>query len=464
MAAQGPIQLASNALSTLKAIDEDTFAQVMEKFTFTGTRRCGIKDGLRSDGSFRMSPIFDWRYFFDGNAAHDWFVSFPLKQCADVFELPYTGVIDRPELQDILLQKVTVENANAVVDYRNVGDQVEVRLEDGQVRRFDLLVGADGIWSAVRARMYGEVVKEQKGDIRQGCKYSGYTVFAGEAIMPLDDYYDVGYNVYIGPSRYFVKSDVGDGRVQWYAFCGMPRGTQFVKDTWDLETEVGEERNVIDYLLSLHDGWSPEIEDVLRRTSPETIEQRDLYDRSALQVAFRSWVDGRVCLLGDAVHPMMPNLGQGGCQAIEDAYELARALDSNDNVADALQAYQKTRAPRVATVSMLSRLASDLIINAFDTPWSVHDDKGSSWKSYLTFAWKPLLQLLIFPAQFLFLYSYHPTGPLGDLPKKLEQSWRDKHRATSQAAFNDDDRRQAQQGASFLNANDPASLPQPTAR
>ena len=51
-----------------------------------------------------------------------------------------------------------------------------------------------------------------------------------------------------------------------------------------------------------------------------------------------------------------------------------------------------------------------------------------SWKSYLTFFWKPVLQYVVFPAQFLFLYSYHPSGHMGDLPKKLEAKWKEKHK------------------------------------
>ena len=92
--------------------------------------------------------------------------------------------------------------------------------------------------------------------------------------------------------------------------------------------------------------------------------------------------------------------------------------------------------PRVAGVSLLSRLASDLIINAFDTPWNPWGDGlGTSWKSYLTFFWKPVLQYLIFPAQFLFLYSYHPSGPMGDLPKKWKRTGASATRRGSEAAF-----------------------------
>ncbi|KAJ8601336.1 hypothetical protein CTAYLR_009754 [Chrysophaeum taylorii] len=409
----GPIQLASNALSTLKAIDEEVFEEVMAQFTFTGTRRCGIKDGLRSRG-FKTSGVFETSYFWDEETPHDWYVTFPLKECADAFELPYTGVVDRPVLQQILLKRVVEANVfqnKTVTSYRNDAGNggVEVCFADGSRDRCDVLIGADGIWSGVRAQMYyGSDDGSAEAKKKRGCDYSGYTVFAGEAVLDLPDYYQVGYNVYLGPRRYFVKSDVGDGRVQWYAFCGMEPGTKFAGNAWEGE-ETGSS-DVVDYILSLHEGWTPEIEFILRNTDPSTVEQRDLYDRNPLGVLFRPWVDGSVVLLGDAVHPMMPNLGQGGCQAIEDAYELAVALGNSDgDIATALGAYQSKRKPRAAAVTFLSRLASDLIIHAFDTPWSWVDDKGTSWQSYLTTVWKPLLQLVIFPAQFLFLYSYSPT-------------------------------------------------------
>lgn len=84
-------------------------------------------------------------------------------------------------------------------------------------------------------------------------------------------------------------------------------------------------------------------------------------------------------------------LGQGGCQAIEDAYVLSEILSetkTTEKLEDALQDYYKKRIVRASIVQFLSKLASDLIINAFDTPWSPHDNLGTSWKSYLTFFWK----------------------------------------------------------------------------
>jgi hypothetical protein len=79
----GPIQLASNALATIKGIDENLFDKLMKKFTFTGTRTNGIKDGIRSTSE---SP--------------QWYTKFEaITNMADYFSLPYTGVVDRPDLQ-----------------------------------------------------------------------------------------------------------------------------------------------------------------------------------------------------------------------------------------------------------------------------------------------------------------------------------------------------------------------------
>ena len=225
-----------------------------------------------------------------------------------------------------------------------------------------------------------------------------------------------------------------------YAFFALPPGTKKAPSGWggtERTDQADPEENLVEYVKSLHEGWSDEVMTVLDATPPESVEQRDLFDRGP--EFLRSWADGNVVCIGDAVHPMMPNLGQGGCQAIEDAYVLAEKLEackSTVGLEDTLQDFYRSRIVRVSIVQFLSRLASDLIINAFDTPWSPHDDLGKSWKSYLTFFWKPLLQYAIFPAQFAYLYSYHPTGSMGGLPAALEARWKKEHEEASRAAFN----------------------------
>jgi len=171
---------------------------------------------------------------------------------------------------------------------------------------------------------------------------------------------ECGYKVYIGPGQYFVITDIGRGRYQWYAFLARPA-----------DSEASEEKpnGMSPYLQDLFEGWSPEIHDILTVTKEHEIEQRDLYDRPPS--VFKPWTKGHVALLGDAIHAMMPNLGQGGCQAIEDASVIANKLEHisrRSEVEGVLQEYRDTRLTRSAAVQGLSRFASDIIIRGFDTP------------------------------------------------------------------------------------------------
>lgn len=96
----GPIQLASNALSCISSLSPNLFDEIMSRFTFTGTRRCGIKDGFRNE----------WYAVFDA-----------ITNLAKWRTLPYTGVIDRPDLQEILLKNMkpgTVLNSMEVKSYQ----------------------------------------------------------------------------------------------------------------------------------------------------------------------------------------------------------------------------------------------------------------------------------------------------------------------------------------------------------
>jgi zeaxanthin epoxidase len=120
-------------------MDETLFARVMALFTFTGTRVCGIKDGLRADGSFSMAGD-DLAYLWDEAKPADWFVRFPLKECADLFGLPYTGVIDRPDLQETFLDECKamagagfIQNGKPVTSYANEPDgSVRLGFKDGR--------------------------------------------------------------------------------------------------------------------------------------------------------------------------------------------------------------------------------------------------------------------------------------------------------------------------------------------
>lgn len=412
----GPIQLASNALSTIREVDEDVFNKLMDKFTFTGQRRNGLVDGLRTE----------------------WFCAFDaMKDCAEFFNLPFTGVVDRPDLQQLLLESLpedVVRTGKRVTGYEILpGGPTGVRVTcaDGETFEGDVLIGADGIWSACRAQMWNE---DRKGP-GSGCTYSGYVVFAGETIYQPEDYFDVGYKVYMGPKRYFVCSDVGHGRIQWYAFCGLPENATIP------ESPQGKK----DFVLNSYFGWSQQILDLVEATPADSIEDRALYDRPPS--FFKSWADGPVALLGDAVHPMMPNLGQGGCQAMEDGFRLFELLGQvkhRSEVPGKLQEYYWSRILRTAAVQFLSRIASDLLLENFTFPWKASEGLSSPHGQGIgDFSYKPvainyLRHLLpgIFYGQFGFLYAFHPyTGWTKDDVKELTRRAVERHEVEARAAW-----------------------------
>ena len=384
----GPIQLASNAMQILKEMDDGIYDQIESRFTWTGNLTNGIKDGLRDE----------------------WYAKFDLASPAKARAMPYTGVIERPDLQQILLDGLAegvVQNGVGIDHYTNecaVDEKmcpVRCTLDDGREVAADVLIGADGIWSQVRSSMRAEPARGEGS----GVTYSGYTVFAGELTYASPDNGEIGYKVYIGPNQYFVITDIGNGRYQFYAFLAREPGSA--------ETEEKPDGSV-PFLKEIFEGWSPDVHAILDATREDEIQQRDLYDRPPS--SFKPWSDGPVALLGDSIHAMMPNLGQGGCQAVEDAMVLAqelKATTSRAQVPAALENYQKRRLVRSAAVQGLSRFASDIIIRGFDTPAKVVLDSNAAlgvrfencnYAGIVTRMLQPILPIF-FAVQFNFLYD-----------------------------------------------------------
>jgi zeaxanthin epoxidase len=164
------------------------------------------------------------------------------------------------------------------------------------------------------------------------------------------------------------------------------------------------------YLRDIFTGWSKDIHHILNATKEVEIAQRDLYD---LPPSVRKpWTTGPVALMGDSVHAMMPNLGQGGGQAIEDAFVISQELKSlkhRGEIGGKLDNYRSRRLIRSAAVQGLSRLASDIIVSTFDTPFKIVLDGGLKFENFaynsvVTAMLKPVLPIF-FKIQFNFLYE-----------------------------------------------------------
>ena len=200
------------------------------------------------------------------------------------------------------------------------------------------------------------------------------------------------------PSPLCSTQDIGKGRYQYYAFLA--------RDPGSAETEEKPD-GTVPFLKKTFEGWSPDIHAILDATREDEIEQRDLYDRPPSSL--KPWSVGPVGLLGDSVHAMMPNLGQGGCQAIEDAIVLAeelKGLTSRTEADIALTNYRNRRLVRSAAVQGLSRFASDIIIRGFDTPAKIVDGRleNFNYAGVVTRLLQPILPIF-FMVQFNFLYE-----------------------------------------------------------
>lgn len=233
--------------------------------------------------------------------------------------------IHRATLQRLLLDALgadSVETGRDVQRYEARADGVSVTFQDGGREDGALLIGADGIRSAVRAQMLGD------GEPL----YAGYTCWRGvtrDGGPPLPVIQETTETW--GRGRRFGIVPIERGRVYWFATLNAPP---------DSRDEPGRVRAAVEHLFA---AWHPPVLDVLAATPEEAILHNDILHR----LPAPRWVDGRVALLGDAAHPMTPNLGQGACQAIEDAVILANCLAPNaTDPIQALQTYQDRRKAR----------------------------------------------------------------------------------------------------------------------
>ncbi|MEV0373020.1 FAD-dependent monooxygenase [Streptomyces sp. NPDC050636] len=186
----------------------------------------------------------------------------------------------------------------------------------------DLVVAADGIHSAVRRALFPGHPEP---------RYAGFTTWRFVAPAPAHPY--TAHETW-GPGSLWGTVPLHDGRVYAYAAAAVPpRGRAADGERAELLRRFGD--------------WHHPVPSLLAAVDPAAILRNDVRSAAAPPPAFHR---GRVALLGDAVHPMAPNLGQGGCQAIEDAVVLAHEAAPDADLGAALAAYTRQRMPRTMDV------------------------------------------------------------------------------------------------------------------
>jgi len=234
------------------------------------------------------------------------------------FGAPLVG-FHRADLHEGLI--AALGSARVRTGIRLVGlEDGELRFDDGSAVRADLVVGADGLNSTVRAVLLGD------GEPRD----SGLVAFRG--VAALDDPVPAGE--WWGPGSVAGLLPLGGGRVYWYL---AHRGDPDRAALSGLVAEYGEP-----------------VGEAVGRTEPGQVLVHRLYDRDPVA----SWSRGTVTLLGDAAHPMLPFLGQGAGSALEDAAALGAAVAAEPDVETALATYEQARLEHTAALVAGSRKAA----------------------------------------------------------------------------------------------------------
>ncbi len=248
--------------------------------------------------------------------------------------------VHRADLQDALRRaagETVVRLGTACTGFREQGGSVVATLEDGSEEAGDALLGADGIRSSVREQLIGDGPPE----------YAGYVGW--RAVVSFEDARLEGtMSESWGRGLRFGLVPIGGGRLYWFASATAPEP--------DAPLVAGRR----DELARAADGWHEPIAAAVTATPEDAISGTGIYWRKPAG----RWGSGRVTLLGDAAHPMTPDLSQGAAQALEDAVVLAASLRDVEEVPAALRAYEEARRKRTATIVKRSRAAGRLAQSA----------------------------------------------------------------------------------------------------
>jgi salicylate hydroxylase len=221
-----------------------------------------------------------------------------------------------------------------LTSFQDHGDRVELTFANGARAAAGVLVGADGIHSTVRALLFGP---EQP-------RFTGCTAYRG--LVPADRLAHLGLEVaaynWMGPGGHFVHYFVAGGQLM--NFVAIKERETWTRESWTDRGEVAE-------ALAVFEGWHPTVRAIIG-AADETFLWA-LFDRLPLA----RWSVGRVTLLGDACHAMLPFMAQGAAQAIEDGATLAACLTQvgADGIPAALARYEALRLPRATRLQEMSR-------------------------------------------------------------------------------------------------------------
>jgi len=235
--------------------------------------------------------------------------------------------VHRAKLQQVLYSFVSPDKVKlnkALVSLTELGNKVEVEFADGTKAEADFVIGADGMNSKVRAHIYPEFK----------LRYSGQTCWRGLVTHELSDKWRNSTLELWGKQLRFGMAEMADNQIYWFAVKTAPEG------------ELDKTDNIKAYLLKEFSHFDGPVHELINATPAYMIRRTDLFDLPGL----KQWHKGNVCLIGDAAHAATPNLGQGGAQAVEDAYSLISKIKNEENIQKAFINFRNARYSKVRKI------------------------------------------------------------------------------------------------------------------
>ncbi|WP_413731180.1 FAD-dependent urate hydroxylase HpxO [Sodalis sp. RH20] len=263
---------------------------------------------------------------------------FPLRPLVErVGEFPYPTA--RAELQAMLLDEFGRERVflnKRLTRIEDNGSQVTAWFADGSAAIGDLLIGADGTHSLARDYVLGHRVAR---------RYAGYVNWNGLVAVDEDIAPANQWTTFVGQGKRVSLMPVAGRRFYYFFDVPLPKG---------LEQERGRAREALREYFA---GWCAPVQRLITQLDPLGVNRVEIHDIEP----FSTFTRGRVALLGDAAHSTTPDIGQGGCAAMEDAVVLALALRTHSlGIEDALLRYQEKRVERVRSLVLKARKRCDI--------------------------------------------------------------------------------------------------------
>jgi salicylate hydroxylase len=291
--------------------------------------RLGVAEELKQVGIKPAS--FDQRRWDDGRVL----LRSPLgEEVETAFGAPYY-TLHRGDLHRALVDVIPADRLHLgyrLLQLLDHGDRIEARFENGASVSSDALIGADGIHSVVRHALFGP----------DRPRFTGCVAHRG--LVSADRLVHLGLElrnqIWMGPGRHFVHYFVSAGTL--VNFVAVTEEDSWLGESWVDRGEVSD-------VVAAFQGWHDQVLSIIEAVD-ETYKWA-LFDRSPLA----RWSAGRVTLLGDSCHPMLPFMGQGAAQAIEDAATLKGCLLKFPiDVSAALRLYERLRLPRASRLQAMS--------------------------------------------------------------------------------------------------------------